>query len=64
MTKMTHRRPITQPTTKRDGLANFVQMIINQIEERQYSDALRDAVSLRNAINNGVYDGIGPQAAE
>lgn len=53
---MTYSRPIEMPATKRDGLANFVQMIINEIEAGNAREALLKAVDLHQDIRSGAYD--------
>ena len=53
---MAYSRQIEMPATKRDGLANFVQMVINQIENGEVSNALLTAVDLLQDIRSGVYD--------
>lgn len=51
-----YSRKIEMPRTKRDGLANFVQMIINQIEAGDAQEALLKAVDLHQDIACGQYD--------
>lgn len=51
-----YTRPIAMPKTKRDGLANFVQMIINAIEAGEVNEALLKAVDLHQDITSGIYD--------
>ena len=46
----TYSRAITSPRSKRDGLVNFVQMIINLIEEGNTCEALLTAVDLRQDL--------------
>jgi hypothetical protein len=41
---------ITMPKTKQQGLANFVQMIINDLESKNYREALLKAVDLWNDV--------------
>jgi len=42
---------ITTPNTKREGLWNFVQMIINDMEAGDFYNGLLRAVDLRNDIS-------------
>ena len=51
-----YSQPIEMPKTKRDGLANFVQIIINKIEAGQSREALLSAVDLLDDIVCGNYD--------
>lgn len=51
-----YSREITMPTTKREGLENFIQMIINQIEAGNSQEALLKAVDLLQDVSTGVYD--------
>lgn len=51
-----YTRKIEMPATKREGLANFVQIIINRIEAGDVREALLAAVDLRQDIETGVYD--------
>lgn len=54
---MTHySREIEMPETRRDGLAKFVQMVINRIEAGDHREALLTAVDLLEDINTGQYD--------
>ena len=43
------------PKTKRDGLANLVQMIINDLEAGDAREALLKAVDLKNDITSKIY---------
>jgi hypothetical protein len=43
---------ITMPKTKREGLQNFVQLIINQIEQGEHREALLTAVDLLNDLKS------------
>jgi hypothetical protein len=47
---------VTMPKTKRDGLANFVQLIVNDIERGDTREALLRAVDLLQDIQSGIYD--------
>lgn len=51
-----YTRPIEMPATKRDGLLNFVQMIVNEIEAGNAREALLKAVDLHQDISSGAYD--------
>ena len=51
-----YSREITMPKTRREGLANFVQIIINHIEAGRADDALMSAVDLLEDLNCGLYD--------
>ena len=46
----TYARAITAPKSKRDGLVNFVQMIINLFEDGNAREALLTAVDLRQDL--------------
>jgi hypothetical protein len=55
--KMTYySRKIEMPKTKREGLENFVQMIINRLEAGENQEALLQAVDLVNDVRSGIYD--------
>ena len=47
---MNYSRELQMPKTKRGGLANFVQMIINELEAGNNREALLRAVDLHNDI--------------
>ena len=47
---MYYSSAITTPKTKQEGLINFVQMIINEIEAGNHREALLKAVDLRNDL--------------
>ena len=47
-----YARSVTQPKTKRQGLTNFVQMIINDLEAGESREALLRAVDLLDDINS------------
>lgn len=51
-----YTRKIEMPKTKREGLSNFVQIIINAIEAGKIDTALLSAVDLRQDIDTGIYD--------
>jgi len=48
---MTYSMPIEMPKTKKDGLLNFVQMIINAAERGDVREALLLAVDLHDTIS-------------
>lgn len=57
MTAQTYySREIKTPANKREGLANFVQIIINRLEDGEAREALMAAVDLHQDISTGVYD--------
>lgn len=51
-----YTREIKMPANKREGLANFVQIIINRLEAGESREALMAAVDLHQDITTGVYD--------
>lgn len=51
-----YSREIKMPLDKREGLANFVQIIINKIEAGEIDEALLTAVDLHQDIVTGLYD--------
>lgn len=51
-----YSRPIELPKSKRDGLLNFLQMIINAAEAGDSREALLKTVDLRQDIESGIYD--------
>jgi hypothetical protein len=53
---MSYSREIKMPTTRREGLANFVQIIINKIEAGDAREALLAAVDLHQDLITGIYD--------
>lgn len=53
---MSYTREVTMPKTRREGLANFVQIIINYIEAGDSREALLHAVALLDDIRSGQYD--------
>lgn len=53
---MAYSRPVEMPRTKKEGLANFVQLIINKIESGDTSNALLGAVDLLEDLRCGIYD--------
>lgn len=56
MAETYYTKKIEMPATKRDGLANFVQIIINNIEAGDARNALLAAVDLHQDIETGMYD--------
>ena len=52
-----YTKEIKMPTTKQDGLANFIQMIINSIERGEVNEALLLAVDLKQDVTSaaGIY---------
>ena len=55
---MKHHRDIKAPNSSREGFANFVQAIINRIEEGNVRGALMKAVDLLDCISAGAYGAI------
>ncbi len=55
---MKHHRDIKAPNSPREGFANFVQAIINRIEEGNARGALMKAVDLLDCISAGAYGSI------
>ncbi len=47
---MTYSMPITMPTTRKEGLLNFVQMIINAAERGDVQEATLIAVDLKDTL--------------
>lgn len=47
-----YSRPIKQPKNREDGMRNFVQLIINEIEGGNHQEALLKAVDLLNDIGS------------
>ena len=50
-------RQLAPPKNMKDGLCNFVQMIINTAEAGNASEAMYLAVDLLDDLRNGTYDG-------
>lgn len=46
-----YSRELKTPNTKREGLCNFVQMIVNKIEAGQAEEALLTAVDLLDTLS-------------
>lgn len=51
-----YTREIEMPKTRREGLQNFVQMVINKIEAGDNEKALLTAVDLLEDLRCGIYD--------
>lgn len=51
-----YSREISLPKTKRDGLENFLQIIINKLEAGANNDALLATVDLLQDVQSGIYD--------
>lgn len=49
-----YSQDIKMPANKQQGLANFVQMIINQLERGETQEALPTAVDLLNDVNSAA----------
>lgn len=47
---MTYSLPITEPKTRKEGLLNFVQMIINAAERGDVQEAIYLAVDLKDTL--------------
>ena len=53
---MTYTKEIKPPKTMKDGLCNFIQMIINAAESGDSREAMLLAVDLLGDIQSGDYD--------
>ena len=62
MSEKVYSLPIEMPATSQEGLTNFVQMIINKLEDGQPGEALLTAVDLRNDLVCEVYKVTMPRA--
>lgn len=51
-----YSREIKMPATKREGLENFLQMVINKLEAGETREALMLAVDLQDDVRCGIYD--------
>lgn len=51
-TQAAYSRPIEMPSTRLQGLCNFVQMVINQIEAGDHENALLTAVDLLDTLQS------------
>lgn len=51
-----YSRKIEMPKTKREGLENFLQIIINRLEAGETHEGLLAAVDLLQDVHSGVYD--------
>jgi hypothetical protein len=61
---MTHySREITMPATRKEGLCNYVQMIINRIEAGDMHEAIMTAVGLLDDLSGSVYADVTTDAA-
>ena len=47
---------IKKPKNMQEGLANFVQMIVNELEAGNEREALLMAVDLKNDITSKIYE--------
>lgn len=56
--KQCHSREIKMPTTKKEGLENFIQMIINRLEDGDSKEALLLAIDLWNDVSSGIYNDV------
>ena len=52
----TYSREIEMPKTLKEGLCNFVQMIINSAEAGDSREAMLKAVDLLDDLHSGAYD--------
>lgn len=52
---MSYKVPIEMTETPQQGLINFVQMIINRLEDGETREALLTAVDLRTDLLDEVY---------
>jgi len=70
MTALYYSKPVIPPATRKDGLLNFVQLIINRIEAGDINEALLTAVDLLDTLSGnanpfaGVTDDISRPAME
>lgn len=55
---MSYARDIQMPKTRKEGLCNYVQMIINRLEAGDHREALLTAVGLLDDLSGSVYDDI------
>ena len=53
---MSYSQSLEMPENAQEGITNFVQMIINQIEAGNPQEALMLAVDLRNDLVTEVYE--------
>ena len=58
-----YSREITKPATRKDGLCNYVQMIINRLEAGDTREALMTAVGLLDDLSGSVYNEVTVDAA-
>ena len=52
---MNYAREITMPANRKEGLCNYVQMIINRLEAGDTREALLTAVGLLDDLSGSVY---------
>ena len=50
-----YSREITMPADRKEGLCNYVQMIINRLEAGDHREALLTAVGLLDDLSGSVY---------
>lgn len=53
-----YSREVKTPANKKEGLENFIQMIINQLEGDKPENAIYTAVDLLQDVRFGTYDNI------
>ena len=53
---MYYSKKIKMPKTIKEGICNFVQLIINNAEAEKSREAMYIAVDLLDDLHNGVYD--------
>ena len=53
-----YSREIQMPGTRKEGLCNYVQMVINRLEAEDYREALLTAVGLLDDLSGSVYDDV------
>lgn len=58
-----YSREIKMPATRKEGVANYVQMVINRLEAGDTREALLTAVGLLDDLSGSVYDGVFDEAA-
>lgn len=54
--KRYYYKAITKPANRKEGLVNFIQMVINELENENPNEALLVAVDLINDVRFGTYD--------
>ena len=55
---MSYAREIKTPANRKEGLCNFVQIIINRLEAGDDREALLTAVDLLDDLSGSVYDDV------